>query len=58
MFDQVYVEPGVETKVTDPPWQNVLPFNEEIDATGSALTVTTVAADVVEQPFAFVTVTE
>jgi hypothetical protein len=56
-FDQRYEEPALAVSVTEPPVQNVVGPPALMVATGFAFTVTDVAAEVVLQPFAFVTVT-
>jgi hypothetical protein len=56
-FDQRYVEPALAVSVTDPPLQKVVGPEALIVASGLVLTVTDFAAEVVLQPFAFVTVT-
>jgi hypothetical protein len=57
-FDQRYVNPAGAVSDTDPPAQNVVgPPAVMVGVDGSALTVTVVGADAVEQPLAFVTVT-
>ena len=55
--DQRYDEPALAVRVTDWPWQNETEPPAVIDASGSAFTVTGVAADIALQPFASVTVT-
>ena len=51
-MDQAYEEnPLLAVSVTDPPSQNVVvPLGVMVGALGSGLTVTTVAAEVPEQP--------
>ena len=45
-FDHKYVVPALDVSVTEPPAQNVVgPEAVIVGAAGSALTVTTVAAD-------------
>jgi hypothetical protein len=56
-FDQRYEAPLEAVNVTLPPAQNVVEPPAVMVAVGLALTVTAVAADVVLQPFAFVTAT-
>jgi hypothetical protein len=55
--DQRYDEPADAVSVTDPPSQKVGAPERVIVASGGALTVTAVTADVALQPLAFVTVT-
>jgi hypothetical protein len=55
--DQRYDEPALAVSVTEPPSQNVVGPEALIVASGLGLTVTVVAAEVMLQPFAFVTVT-
>jgi hypothetical protein len=56
-FDQRYEEAEDEVSVTEPPAQNVVGPPAVMVGAGSAFTVTDVAEDVAEQPFASVTVT-
>ena len=56
-FDQRYDEPALAVSVTEPPTQNVVGPEGVIVAVGSAFTVTVVAALVVLQPAALVTLT-
>jgi hypothetical protein len=56
-FDQRYDAPLDAVSVTLPPAQKVVGPLAVIVATGAALTVTAVGADVALQPFALVTVT-
>jgi hypothetical protein len=57
--DQRYVSPAGAVSVTEPPAQNVVgPEGVMAGVDGFAFTVTAVAAEVVLQPLAFVTVTE
>ena len=56
-FDQVFPVADDEVRVTEPPAQNVVgPFAAAV-TTGSAFTVTGIAAEVAVQPLASVTVT-
>ena len=57
-FDHRYVLPALAVSVTLPPAQNVVAPLDVMVAAGAGLTVTTVAAEVLLQPLAFVTVTE
>ena len=56
-FDHKYEDAAEAVSVTLPPSQNVVGPLAVIVAVGLLLTVTVVAAEVVLQPFAFVTVT-
>ena len=56
--DQRYVTPAGAVRVTLPPWQNVVGPDAVMVVSGSGFTVTFVAAEILLQPFAFVTVTE
>jgi hypothetical protein len=57
-FDQRLPEAEEEVNVTEPPVQNVVgPPAVIVGVAGLALTVTTVAAEVAEQPAPLVTVT-
>ena len=56
-LDHAYEAPEDAVRVTEPPAQNVVGPEAVIEAVGSGLTVTAVAAEVAEQPFASVTVT-
>ena len=53
--DHRYEDPALEVSTTLPPAQNVVGPPAVIVAAGSGLTVTDVAAEVAEQPLAFVT---
>jgi hypothetical protein len=56
--DQRYDDPAEAVSVTLPPAQNVVGPPAVMVTVGLAFTVTVVAAEVVLQPLAFVTVTE
>ena len=56
-FDQRYDAPALAVSVTEPPVQNVVAPEGVMVAAGAVFTVTVVAADVVLQPLALVTVT-
>ena len=56
-LDQAYDAAVEAVRVTEPPAQNVVGPEAVIDAVGRGLTVTVVAAEVAEQPFASVMVT-
>ena len=57
-MDHEYDAPAFAVSVTEPPSQNVVGPEAAIVAVAAECTVTSVAADVALQPFAFVVVTE